>query len=114
MLEARRDLLLSLLKDQQVLVAVYPRFLALSLAFLQLITLLEALPAAGVPPAVVEKRYGIPLGPLAGGGPEVEGWLAAAAARHTSGDSLRMATKLLDDFRCARLGAIALELPAAQ
>lgn len=32
-LEARRDLLLSLLRDRQVLVAVYPRFLALSLAF---------------------------------------------------------------------------------
>jgi ribosome biogenesis GTPase A len=41
----------------------------------------------------------------------VEGWLVTAAERHTSGDSLRMATKLLDDFRCARLGAIALELP---
>ena len=33
MLEARRDLLLCLLRDQQVLVAVFPRFLALSLAF---------------------------------------------------------------------------------
>ena len=33
MLQARRDLLLSLLRDRQVLVAVYPRFLALSLAF---------------------------------------------------------------------------------
>lgn len=32
-LEARRDLLLILLRDQQVLVAVFPRFLALSLAF---------------------------------------------------------------------------------
>ncbi|MEB3258358.1 MAG: response regulator transcription factor [Cyanobacteriota bacterium] len=32
-LEARRDLLLCLLRDQQVLMAVYPRFLALSLAF---------------------------------------------------------------------------------
>ncbi|MFO7628171.1 MAG: hypothetical protein R6W06_01375, partial [Prochlorococcaceae cyanobacterium] len=34
-----------------------------------------------------------------------------AAERHTGNDSLRMATKLLDDFRCSRLGAIALELP---
>jgi two-component system response regulator DevR len=32
-LEARRDLLLWLLRDQRLLVAVYPRFLALSLAF---------------------------------------------------------------------------------
>ncbi|MFM7640441.1 MAG: hypothetical protein ACKO45_02670 [Cyanobium sp.] len=37
--------------------------------------------------------------------------MASAAARHTSGDGLRMATRLLDDFRCGRLGAIALELP---
>ena len=80
-------------------------------AFLQLLTLLEAEPAAGVPAGLVGKRYGIPLGVLPGGGPDVEGWLVTAAERHTSGDSLRMATKLLDDFRCARLGAIALELP---
>ena len=80
-------------------------------AFLQLLSLLEAEPAAGVPPGLVGKRYGIPLGELPGGGPDVEGWLVIAAERHTSGDSLRMATKLLDDFRCARLGAIALELP---
>jgi DNA-binding NarL/FixJ family response regulator len=32
-LEARRDLLLRLLQDQQLLVAVFPRFLALTLAF---------------------------------------------------------------------------------
>jgi len=82
-------------------------------AFLQLLTLLEAEPAAGVPSGLVGKRYGIPLGVLPGGGPDVEGWLVTAADRHTSGDSLRMATKLLDDFRCARLGAIALELPIA-
>jgi hypothetical protein len=35
----------------------------------------------------------------------------AAAERHTSGDTLRMATKLLDDYRRSALGAIALELP---
>jgi ribosome biogenesis GTPase A len=87
---------------------------AAALAFLQLLTLLEAQPAAGVAPGLVEKRYGIALEALAGGGPDVEGWLAAAAARHTSGDSLRMATKVLDDFRCARLGAIALELPVLE
>ena len=38
-------------------------------------------------------------------------WLAAAAARHTSGDLQRMSTKLLDDFRRSHLGPIALELP---
>ena len=118
-----------------------------ALAFLQLLELLRAQAAAGVPAGLLEQRYGIPLRPLAatrptagssghggpgagvpgeripadgvpgdgvlgaGGFPDVESWLAAAAERHTSGDTLRMATKLLDDFRCSRLGAIALELP---
>ena len=38
---------------------------------------------------------------------------AAAAERHTSGDTLRMATKLLDDYRRSALGAIALEFPTS-
>jgi ribosome biogenesis GTPase A len=42
---------------------------------------------------------------------DAETWLAAAAARHTSGDTARMAQRLLDDFRRGVLGAIALELP---
>ena len=84
---------------------------AAALAFIQLLELLRPYSAAGVPEGLLEQRYGIPLGALPDGGPDVEGWLAAAAARHTSGDGLRMATKLLDDFRCSRLGAIALERP---
>jgi ribosome biogenesis GTPase A len=86
---------------------------AAALAFIQLLELLRPHAAAGVPEGLLDQRYGIPLGTLAAGGPDGEGWLAAAAVRHTSGDSLRMATKLLDDFRCSRLGAIALELPRA-
>jgi ribosome biogenesis GTPase A len=43
--------------------------------------------------------------------PDAEAWLAAAAARHTSGDGVRMAQRLLDDFRRSLLGPIALELP---
>jgi len=43
--------------------------------------------------------------------PDAAGWLAAAAGRHTSGDTARMAQRLLDDFRRGQLGAIALELP---
>jgi hypothetical protein len=39
--------------------------------------------------------------------------LVAAAARHTSGDTLRMAQRVLDDFRRSLLGPIALELPVA-
>jgi ribosome biogenesis GTPase A len=84
---------------------------SVALAFVQLLSLLETAPAAGVPVALLQQRYGVPLLPLPTGDPDVEGWLVAAAARHTGGESLRMATKLLDDFRCGRLGPIALELP---
>jgi ribosome biogenesis GTPase A len=50
---------------------------------------------------------------LAEGAPDPDRWLASAAARHTSGDGLRMANRLLDDFRCGRLGSIGLELPVS-
>ena len=43
--------------------------------------------------------------------PNAAAWLEAAAARHTSGDTARMAQRLLDDFRRGVLGPIALELP---
>jgi ribosome biogenesis GTPase A len=52
------------------------------------------------------------LFPLPGeAAPDAEAWLAASAQRHTSGDPLRMAQRLLDDFRRSLLGPIALELP---
>lgn len=82
-----------------------------AVAFIELLARLSAVPGAGVPIDLLETRYGIALQPLPAGGPDAEGWLANAAGRHTSGDLARMATKLLDDFRCSRLGAIALELP---
>ncbi len=86
---------------------------AVARAFIALLTALQALPAAGATPGLLERRYGIALGVLPTGGPDAESWMLAAAERHTSGDGLRMATKLLDDFRCSRLGAIGLELPPA-
>jgi ribosome biogenesis GTPase A len=81
---------------------------AVALAFIGLLEELEPLRTAGVPPGLLEGRYGVPL---AFG--EGEAWLAAAAARHTSGDLLRMAQRLLDDFRRSQLGTITLELPTA-
>jgi ribosome biogenesis GTPase A len=84
---------------------------AAALAFAQLLLLLETVPAAGVPAGLPQQRYGVAVGALPSGAPDLEGWLLAVAERHTGGDSLRMATKLLDDFRCGRLGTIALELP---
>ncbi len=84
---------------------------AVAKAFLTMLTQLESTAAAGVAPNLLQKRYGLELTFLDSGAPDVESWFAASANRHTGGDSLRMATKLLDDFRGARLGAISLELP---
>jgi len=77
---------------------------AVALAFVDLLSHLEAVPAAGVPAGLLERRYGV-------AGPDAAQWLEAAAARHTSGDLGRMAQRLLDDFRRGKLGTIALELP---
>jgi len=84
---------------------------AVALAFLRLLAAWAADARAGVPQGLLAQRYGLDVGMLPGGAPDVETWLQQAAERHTSGDTTRMATKLLDDYRCARLGAIALELP---
>lgn len=103
---------------------------AVAMAFVTMLAGLEPVAAAGVPAGLLERRYGVALESLNGTVPEpvqavrnagepghlppdAAGWLAAAAARHTSGDMARMAQRLLDDFRRGQLGAIALELPPA-
>lgn len=91
---------------------------AVAQAFLRLLAQLEPVAAAGVAPGLLERRYGVTVPSLPGVDPErpipdAEAWLAAAAARHTSGDTARMAQRLLDDFRRSLLGPIALELPVA-
>jgi ribosome biogenesis GTPase A len=93
---------------------------AVALAFVRLLAALQPLAAAGIAPGLLEARYGVPLMPLPPDAaqpepralPDAETWLAAAAARHTSGDTARMAQRLLDDYRRSLLGPIALELPA--
>jgi ribosome biogenesis GTPase A len=77
-----------------------------ALAFLDRLGRLGAVPAAGVAADTLERRYGVAGPPTAS-----HAWLAAAAARHTSGDTARMAQRLLDDYRRLLLGPIALELP---
>lgn len=88
---------------------------AVAVAFLQLLEALAANPAAGIAAGVIERRYGIALPrrdpPGSGASPDGASWLELAAARHTSGDTGRMAQRLLDDFRRSVLGPIALELP---
>ena len=78
-------------------------------AFLQRLLQLEAQEASGVIIGQLEGRYGVAL---AGEKADPAFWLEAAAARHTSTDTARMAQRLLDDFRKSTLGSIALELPA--
>ena len=78
-------------------------------AFLQRLLVLQETEATGVVLSVLERRYGMPL---SGDSGDPAMWMQAAAARHTSGDSGRMAQRLLDDFRRSALGCIALELPA--
>ena len=77
-------------------------------AFLERLIGLQVEVAAGVVLSGVEKRYSIPL---TGDTADPAIWLQQAAARHTSGDTARMAQRLLDDFRKSALGSIALELP---
>ena len=77
-------------------------------AFLERLMELAAIEASGVVISVLEGRYGIPL---TGETADPAYWLDAAAARHTSGNTARMAQRLLDDFRRSSLGSISLELP---
>ena len=79
-----------------------------ALALLETLTVLEKLAAAGVVAGILKQRYGINL---AGDQADAHAWLMTVAERHTSGDTERMAQRLLDDFRRALLGPIALELP---
>jgi ribosome biogenesis GTPase A len=59
----------------------------------------------------VQNPEGHSGGPVSVERPDAHGWLEAAAARHTSGDTARMAQRFLDDFRRGMLGPLALELP---
>jgi len=77
-------------------------------AFLRLLTEMEQRPGAGVSLARIADRYGIPV---AGETVDPALWMQAAAEKHTSADTSRMAQRLMDDFRKSALGSIALELP---
>lgn len=77
-------------------------------AFLHLLRDGQRREASGVVLSNLEQRYGTPM---AGSTADPAFWLEATALRHTSGDTARMAQRLLDDFRRLLLGAISLELP---
>ncbi|MFM7169961.1 MAG: ribosome biogenesis GTPase YlqF [Cyanobium sp.] len=82
------------------------------LGFLRRLEILKGEPAAGVALDGLESRFKVALDPSSQGrGWDPEAWLTLAAARHTSGDRVRMAQRLLDDFRKGLLGPIGLEVP---
>ena len=78
-------------------------------AFLRLLAAMENRPGSGVSLGRVESRYGIAL---SGDTADPALWMQAAAEKHTSADTARMAQRLMDDFRKSALGSISLELPA--
>ncbi len=80
-----------------------------AIAFLKMLGALERNTASGVPIGLLEDRYGIAMTGIET--INAHQWLTEVAGRHTSGDTERMAQRLLDDFRKALLGFISLELP---
>ena len=79
-----------------------------AIKFISLIEQLEKNKKAGIESMCLQNRYGVFINE------KIEDkslWLLTAAKRHTSGDTLRMSQRLLDDFRKNLLGNISLELP---
>ena len=79
-----------------------------AIALLEMLGSLENDLSAGVSFELLQRRYGIPISPKR---TDLNTWLISVAQRHTSGDTLRMAQRILDDFRKTLLGKISLELP---
>ncbi len=78
-----------------------------AIAFLNLLQSLESNQVAGIKSDLLLKRYGICSKEIS----DTQTWLMEVSKRHTSGNTLRMSQRILDDFRKAFLGLIALELP---
>lgn len=74
------------------------------------VTHLDSVQSVQSPGEVCEAQSSLNGGPQPAT-PDADGWLRAAAERHTSGDTARMAQRFLDDFRRGMLGPLALELP---
>ncbi len=84
---------------------------SVAIAFLKMLDQLKNTSAAGVCSNLLEKRYGLPIKKGKADIPPYQKWLGDISLMHTSGDTKRMSQRLLDDFRRALLGFIALELP---
>ena len=76
--------------------------------FMHLLEKLENIQEAGIKSMCLQNRYGIFFNDSI---TDKSSWLLSAAERHTSGDTMRMSQRLLDDFRKNLLGNISLEVP---
>jgi len=76
--------------------------------FISLLEEFEDIKESGIKSMCLQNRYGIFFNDCI---KDKSSWLLAAAERHTSGDTMRMSQRLLDDFRKNLLGNISLELP---
>ncbi len=81
---------------------------SVAIAFISMLDSLATQAEAGINTGLLQQRYGIAQEEEQS---DPSAWLSAAAERHTSGQTARMAQRLLDDFRRLVLGPIALELP---
>ena len=81
---------------------------SVALAFITMLETMAPQAGAGISASLLLQRYGIAQEHEQA---DPSAWLSAAAERHTSGQTERMAQRLLDDFRRQVLGPIALELP---
>ena len=82
---------------------------SVAMSFLKILEKLKESNLASIPKDLLFNRYGVPMQTLKSHN-EFQ-WLTSAAITHTSGDTRRMAQRLLDDFRKNLLGPIPLELP---
>ena len=76
--------------------------------FMSLLEKLGNIKESGITSMCLQNRYGIFFNDSI---KDKSSWIISAAKRHTSGDTLRMSQRLLDDFRKNLLGNISLELP---
>ncbi len=76
--------------------------------FLKMLEKLELAQKVDSPFSFLEQRYGLSVGT---GKMNANQWLERLAQLQTSGDTRRMAQRVLDDFRKVLLGKICLELP---
>ena len=81
---------------------------SVAIEFIKIISKLNKDKNANISLKKISNRYGVDI---TKGFNNPSEWINLAASKHTSGDTRRMAYKLLEDYRNQMLGKIALEVP---